>query len=331
MAQSYDLIEAQVGTEVTWGTPVAATARLSGVQDITLDPVAEAIIVEEMRGNVSRGRSSEKTRVQAAGSISAALCYEDAPYYFDNLILQDTPSGAGPYTYGWNVPQMAGGIQQAREFTLYKGIQGGGSAYRAAGMVGTELKISGEHGAGPIMVEHSMIGEMTEVDTLSVLSDRAATWIMPHQVAFYIDDFGTGTIGSTQLTGIAWYSFELTVANNRVLTPSMESLLPIGYHERNYNASLSLNLEVQATSQGWLNTILATSGATFKKQIRIVFTSGTDKLQLDFAGGALEAPEIFTENDGVINLELDLEEIEDVDGLGDWLRVEVDNDIASMP
>ncbi len=330
MAGSFDLIQAQVGTQSVFGTGVAATAKLSGVDGLTLSPTVESILIEEMRGTLSRARSAEQVKQEGAGSIEGVLCYEDAPYYFDNLLFQDAPSGAGPYTRDW-VANLAS-TPALRLLSLYKGIQGAAvDGYRLVGGVGNELVISGETG-GPIRFAHNLIGEMVEPATMAALSDRAATWILADHATIYIDDFGTGTIGTTAITAPAWFSFELTLSANRVLIPTMQTLEPKGYHDRNMSGTLKLSLELEATvSQVYLDAILATGSGVFKKQVRLAFVSGTDELTLDFAGGSLEAPEPFTEQDGLISVDLELTEIEDTAGLGNWFVGQSVNDVSSMP
>ena len=325
MGSSDKLIQYQVGTQSSFATGVSATAKLSGIEEGALEPVVESMAIEESRGSLRRSRSAELVKVEGAASLTGAVCFEDAPYWFDSLLGEDTPSGGGPYTYDYSVPGAT--APSPRILSLYRGLLGA-FEYRLVGGLVDELKFTIETGQ-PWKFDASFLGHSVKPAALASLSDRAATWVMAQDTELYIDAFG-GTIGTTQISGLSWFKAELTLNANRVLDPTIQQLEPLGYHEDWYEGELMLSMELNAaTSKAYLDAILNAS-AVFERLVRIKATSGTNELTLDFAGFAEEAPEPITEQDGLISLEFTLLD-EEESGLANWFIGQVVNNVSSMP
>lgn len=325
MGDAFDLVEYQVGSEAAWGDGAAATAKLMGLNSLTLPPTVEAQMIEEMRGSLARSKTVELANVEGGGEFEGMLSFEDICYWFDALFGQATPSGAGPYTYDYSAP--AGTAPSLRTLALYKGF--GSTCYKLEGGVISELTISGETGQAALGVSGSLMGENVVTGSLASLSDRDVNYVLGSGLELWIDTFGSSP-GTTQITGLSFLSFELSIASNVVLDPSLTSLTPAGYHPRKYSGSLQVHLELNATTKAFLDAILGAS-AVFQRIVRIKSTRGTNSLTLDFAGSTLEAPEPITEADGLVSLDFTLEDTEDASGLGNWFVAEVINDLSSLP
>lgn len=319
-----DLIEVQLGNETTWGTPVTPTVKLMGIEDFTLRPVNEAQQHPEMRGTLQPGYLTNLTRIAGAGGGNGLVLYEDLPYWLDSLFSEATPAGAGPYTYSYTAP--LGTATTPREMTVVKGD--GSDVYALEGGLVNALTIRGESG-NPLRFTVELIGEEVVADTLAALSDRSVNVAMGDQVDLYIDAWG-GTIGTTQITSLARLSFELTLQANRELVPTLGQLKPISYHDRKYTGTLRLSLEFDTASQAYLDEIIGGS-TVFQRQIRLnPALDANHDITLDFAGSALAAPEIFTNQNGLVTVDLVLEGTYNSQ-LGNFFASVVTNQVSALP
>ena len=82
-----DLI-VQLGQESTdaWGTAVASTAVVAGVQDAELTPLVTVEQVEEMCGTMVPARQSLVHMVGGEASLSQLASYDDMPYWLQGLL-----------------------------------------------------------------------------------------------------------------------------------------------------------------------------------------------------------------------------------------------------
>lgn len=322
MANIKDFLELQAGKETTWGTPVNPTAKLMGITDVVIKPIIESELVEEMRGTLAPGYSANVLRVAGEASVDGVVTYEDVPYYLDGLCGTATPTGANPYTYAYTAP--LGTAPTVRQFTLAYGD--GSSDYSLTSGIVKSFSVSGEKN-GTVEFSAEFIGEQVEADTLATLSDRSVGVVMGNDITLYIDA-AAGTIGTTQITATG-FAFELEVETNRELVHYLGSVLPATYREGKWEGTLKLTLEFNATSKAYLDAMLGGS-SVFQKLVRIKATSGTKVVQFDFAGFAESAPELWTDEDGVITLEVELKGKVDSGTFANWFKASVTNAVASL-
>lgn len=290
-----DLLAVQIGKETTWGTSVNPTAKLMLVTDITLTPIVESTVHEDMRGSLAPGHVATLDSVGGEASMEVVLSYEDVSYILDNLFSEATPSGGGPYTRDYPAPTTA--VTTPRLLTL---VQGQGSfVYGLHGGLITSTTISLASNA-PWTASSDLIGKRVVEDAFASLSDRTVTPIMGNDTVLYIDAWG-GTIGTTAITA-TYMSAELSVEASRELVYGLGAVEPRTYVENRYTGSLQLVLEVTSQTEAIVNGLLAP--ALTQNQIRLVATQGTQSLTIDFAGTLTTAPEIFTDTDGVITYDL---------------------------
>jgi hypothetical protein len=296
-----------------------------GIDEINIRPIVEGILHEEQRGTLAPGYNVNLAKVAAEGSIGGLALYEDLPYWLDSLLGVATPVDNldGTYTYSWSAP--AGSAPSPRIMTIVYGD--GTNDYGGEGMLVDSLTITGESN-GPLKFSADLLGEEATTDALASLSDRSVNVPMGDQAALYIDAFG-GTIGSTAFSDVA-YSFELAINSNRANVHGLGSLKPADYREAKWDGSLRLSLEFSAASKAYLDDIIGAS-SVLQKLVRIKYSlSTTHYIQLDFAGAALSSPEIFTDEDGVITVDLELTGMYE-SGLGNWFKAEVMNQVSALP
>jgi len=323
MAMLPDLIQAQIGKETTWGTAVTETAKLMGIDELVIRPINEAEQFPDRRASLAPAYLSALTKIGMEGQMGGVLLYEDLPYWLDNLCGEATPTGSDPYTYTYAAPLTAV-PSSPRILTL----TGGDSSdiYTAAGVLLNGLTISGESNK-PLRWSAPLIGEDVATGALESLSDRSVNVVMADHVALYIDAWG-GTIGSTAITS-NFFKFTLNINPNRAVVYGMGSKTPGEWREARWTGDLAMTLEFDATTQAFFDAIIGGS-SVFQKQVRIKASSGASlDVQLDFAGTALTAPEIFTDENGIVTLEFNLHG-EYNSTLTQWFEAQVINGVASL-
>lgn len=315
------LNEVQFGKETTFGTIVAPTVKLMGVEEFELQPIVEAHLFEDLRGSLQPGHDAQLVKQAGEASLSMSATYDDIAYLLDSLDIA-TPSGVGPYTRTYAAP--AATLPTPRINTITYGQTDEVEAL-TSGYLKT-LTISGESNA-PIMVSADFIGHNVVGDTLAALSDRAVTHIMGQHGVIYIDPAG-GTLGATAISNV-WFSFEMVIETNRSLIHHLGALSPTRMDEARWSGELTLNLEIDATTDNYLVDILAAS-AIVEKQVRLKFSDTANRdLELDFAGVAMEAPPIFSEVDGVLAMELVLGAMYS-DDMSNWFKATSINQVATL-
>lgn len=318
------LQQLQIGTETTWGTSVAPTAILNGIQTVSLNPLTETRGYESLQGNAPNYDVGVVT-TGAEGSIESLTLYEDLPYWLDSLIETVTPTGAGPYTYSYLPPLNS--CPTRTSYTLVYGDDD--NAYGMEGSVVNSLTLgftSGEE----VTADLELIGEAIEVDALETLSTRSTTIAVSAEASVYIDDWGT-SFGVTAIPCTV-FSAELELNSNTTLQYRLGSIVPCDYAQDRWEATLSMTMEF--ADGNIANTILdASIGATptlTRRLIRVEAVSGTNSITIDFAAFLEESPEIYTDEDGVTTLEFSWNGLFSP-VISNFLQIDVVNSVASLP
>lgn len=322
MTKITDLLVVQAGKESARGTAVTPTVKLTGIESATITPVVDAMRINELRGTLVPGYNQVLNRVAASGNIGGVVTYEDLPYYLDSAFGEVTPSGTGPYTYAYSAP--IGTAPVPRIMTIVYGD--GADAYSAAGMVAKTLNISGQTGE-PIKFNVDFVGTGVNSGTLASLADRAVNVALGSDVELYIDP--PGTAPGTTLIPSGFFTFALNVETNRDNLFALGDLSPRDYYDRIWDGTLNLSLELDSTTKQYMDDIIGASDV-FSKIVRIKVTDGTNVLQIDFSGFVQSAPELYTDNDGVVSVDLSLAGTYDA-VMGNWLNIEVINGVGVLP
>lgn len=315
------LMQYQLGTESTWGTEVAPTAKLGLIDDVEIQPEVEGTIIKEKRGSLAPGFVAALNKAGGSAKVSGVMTYEDTPYWFDSLAGQATPSGAGPYVYAHN--GVLGTVPTRRKLTLVKGQ--GTDVHSLLGGIVNEMTIKVESGKEATF-EASLIGKKTVSDSLAALSDRTLNPVLATHFALYIDAVG-GTIGTTAITNIAWFAYELKLSTKAETYFSIGNLNPFNYREDNWDVTLNMTLELASTSKAYVDSIIGST--LLQHQIRAKATDSTRIMQLDTAVAYLKAPKLYADNDGVVTVELEGTGIYNA-ALANYFKSSITNGVASL-
>ena len=296
------LMQWQIGKQSALATKVTGVTKLIGVTDGTITPVVESSLVEEQRGTLTPGYVATQDKKGGTGKLSVEVYAEQAAHWFDCLFGLATPGATPDYLRTYSAP---GAKPTLLPISLMRGSSEG--AYGLTGAVLNELTLKGEKNKR-LSAELGFIGHSVEEHTLGSLSDPAtATPFHSNQMTMFLDTWA-GTMGATAL-GVNVASFELGLNLNKVLQYGLGAITPAGVNVNKSDAGsnqLKLSLEFTAAkSKTWLDAVLGTG--PFQAQIRLLYTVSTNvTLQIDYAGFCAEAPEIFSDDDGVAQCDFTL-------------------------
>lgn len=315
----------QVGTESTWGTAVTPTAKLTGVEAITLESTGSARMLSELRGALTPAYTAARGQVAGKGTMNGFQTYEDICFFLESMFGTATPSGAGPYVRTGEAPLTS--IAANRKLTLVTGQ--GTDVYKLAGAICSKLVLSGKTGE-EWKFNAEFIGKSKSTGTLAALTDRAVAAVDGSTTLVYIDAWG-GTIGTTAITALAT-SFELSLDAGTIVRNYLGALEPGRYRQTKWDPgsnTLKMSLEFDATSKAYLDGFL-TYSAVQQHQIRLKATTGANAIvQFDFAGTLTEEPKENNEDD-VITLDLTWAGTYN-SGLANWFKYSVTNQVAVLP
>lgn len=325
-----DLNIAQMGSESTWATAVAQTAKMMMVRDARVMPIVnDRVFGNEMRGSLAPAYVAMIGGEAGAGYLEQTATYEQILYHIESLMGIDSPSGAGPYTYEHEAPLTAI-VSSVRDQTFAWGQ--GSDVFSLLGAVGQVMnfKVVAAEEDSEAVVRTDFIGKEVVADTLDSLSDVAVNPIMASHFAVYVDAWG-GTIGSTQLDA-AVTGIDLTVAANNRLTRHVGSTKATSYQQRKWQLSqnqLKLSLEFTSDVNAIVDAIIA--GSVAQRQIRLKASNGANlDFQVDWAGTIRgNSVNLFTDDDGVTSLDLTLRPTYNSD-LANWLKFTTINGNASV-
>lgn len=320
-----DLLIAQIGKETTWGTAVPQTAKLMGIEKMTIKQVAEGKALTDQRGSLAPTYEAQLTKIMAEGSFEGWLSYEDINYWLESMYGLATITGAGPYTYTNEAPLTA--KPTPRILTLAYGESTDG-VYGLSGGLVNKLTIALASGAEG-RVSGELIGQEVLGDTLDALSDRTVNPVMGQHVSLFIDDWA-GTIGTTQISNVA-FSLELALEAPFGLKHYLGALQANGWRLNRLNGELKMTLEFGAAAKAYVDEFAAASPSLFQKLVRIKASNGANlDMQLDFAGFSEDVPELFTDEDGVSTVEFALKGQYDA-GMANWFEYVNINGLATLP
>ncbi len=325
---SVDLYGIYIGEETTRGTGVAATAKLAGFEGAPISPGVEIWRgTEERRGTLVPAYMSQAVKYDPTVSLSGVATWEQIGNVLDALFGKASPVDNlnGTYTRSYSAP--LGSKPTLTPWSVYYGDSS--DIWRLVGALANEVTFSGSINE-VVQVNVNMFGTKVEATTAPSIADPSVTPIFGG-AALYIDA-ASGTIGTTQVTDVVWFEWELNVNPNRANVFGVDSALVKDYRERKWDGTLRLVLSVGGTSKNILNSLIAPGED--KKQIRIKYslTVGANvwTLQFDFAGVLTEVGDIVEDQDGVASLSLTYSG-EYNSNLGNWLKAELTNGVATLP
>jgi len=311
----------QLGKETTWGTAVAATAKLMGVKDASLSPVAEKAAIPDL-GSLAPSMREVQTAVSAKGHIELEASYQDILYLLHGVFGAVTPTGtAAPYTWTYSAPLTSAPTPQI--YTMEYGEAN--SSYKGIGMFATNLAVKIE-AKKTWSAACDLLGKSVNTVTLASLSDRTVEVIRAADTHLYMDTW-SGTMGSTEITATL-ISAALDVDTKRHLKDFVSgAVTPSTYGEDRWDGKLVLVLEFNSSAKAIVDALLAP--ALIQRQIRLKATSGTSYAQVDFCGTLDKGLELFGDRDGNMTVELTFTGTYN-STFANWLKIIVANDVATL-
>ena len=307
----------QLGQQTTFSTPVAATSILRGVKDGSVTINHNDAVVEELGRSVSDLVVASQRH--AEGEVELQCTYEDILYGLFGLFGPVTPSG-GARTF--NAPVVAYSAPQI--YTIEYGAPG--AEYRVVGGLIREWTLRYEANAG-VTESWAFIGRSVQANALTgSLPTRVVTPVLSRHASWFVDPTGTAH-GTTAIPGTV-IEAELTVNTNRHLK-MFEGSQPLDWGEGRWEAQLSITAEFNSTAKAWVDALLADRVA---RNIRVNFveTAGSRELRIDFVGLIAEAPELFSDRDGNMTVEVTFKAIVDAP-LNNWLQIRTINGVGTLP
>ena len=325
-----DLTSAQLGTETVWGTNVAPTVIVQGMQEMTITPMTEVSVFESLQG-LAPAYDTEITMTGGEASMTGLVLYEDLPYWLNSLIKYDVtnPTGAGP-TYTWFWAPDLNTCPTRDSYTLIYGDDQ--DAYALNGAVVNTMTISGA-ASEALSMDLEFIGKNVVEDDLDLaLITRDVTIATSAQTSVFIDDFG-GSFGATP-SDCTVFEFELELNSNTDVTRAIGQIDACDFFGTRWEGTLSLTMEFPGDgdiTKNILNSYVGVAPTQVEKLIRLEAESGTNKITIDFAGVLTTAPDIFTDTDGVLTLEMEFSgKFTNDFAPGNWLEITVVNDVAAL-
>lgn len=186
---------AQVGLEVTPGTAVAATKRLTGL-------AVEMSIQAETQSYRAAGYKwptvAALGKEWAEARLSGPLTYTESLYILNSLIKFVTPSGAGS-DKTWTIAPTSTASDTRKTYTLEHGSADRGRRFAYGLVTGASFAF----GRDAVTVDATMIGKaITDNHTMTALTSAneiALVPVLPTQGLVYLADSAAGLAGATAL------------------------------------------------------------------------------------------------------------------------------------
>lgn len=316
-------IRAQAGTQSVFTTGVTPTVALRGLQELNLRHTPEIEVLSDMTQGLAGGDTSVIKALAAAGSFKGWATYEHLPYFLDNLLGQATPSGAGPYTRNYAAPITTAPVP--RILSLVKGDSVVG-AYQMIGSLISNFTLRWEP-KNFAQLSGDLIGVQLAADTLEVLAFPVVNPLMASHITTFKWDTWAGTMGTTTLANCTVRFAELMVQPDRTPRNCFGSLPATSYVEKPWNGTLKLGLEFNATTKTDIDAIIG--GTLTQKQVELNSVLGTQTLKVQFAGVISDDVEIFSDDDGVVTVELTLTR-QYHPTFANWLKIVSLNSVAIL-
>ena len=326
-------LELHVGKEATnaWGTAVAPTAKLMGVNGFSITPLIDVRqLTDELQGTMQPAYREIIGNISAEATLEGILSFEDAPYLFD-MMFHHTSTDAYMTTdascdavRSYDAPIESSDIEDPRVMTFVYGD--GTYVWGFNGGTARTLTLSAAPGE-PVTYSLDMFGKNVTSDTLAALSDRSVDFVMSHHGTITID-LDSNAIG-TSTDVIDAFSAELTINSNRVPKYHIGDQTPNGWQDHPWDGTLALTIEMSSNADDYIDAIVGATTIGVKRNVRMKFLSDSDYVQIDFGGIVLDQPEIFEDADGVISMTLNLQSHK-TEGLTSWLECEIVNHVPAL-
>ena len=316
----------QRGAQAYFGTANAtATAKLQSVSSFALTPDLQTRAITQMRGSLAPTFTTALDQYASNATFEVSdETFEDLNYWLDSLFTAATPTGTGPFTRAYAAPLTA---EAAPSFMTLQWGQTNEVWQMQDASVAT-LTMSGSSNTG-VQVGGSLIGGKVIEGALQTLSDRTGLTRMTGCMAALAIDAWAGTMGNTAVASSA-FSWELTINSNRQYRTYLGGCTPQAWNDQQWSGQLRLSLELNSTTDDYLIAMLADANTILERQIEISYTNGSDdKLEIQFAGHTMSAPQLFQDRNGVMTYDLVFDGVYN-STFGNWLKINTISGINAL-
>lgn len=309
MAYIPSLNKLQIGVEVAYGDEGTDTIEPVGVTEVTMNPKVETFRVPDKRGDTMPAWLNFVKRRWCEGMIKGYVDYERFNIFLDSMFGLDASS---PHTY---ISQLDWSGAAESSLSLRYGQTG--ALYLVGGVLPKSLVISGESN-GPIMYTYNYFGtDVSDGATHAAVAVDTPDWCMGHHGTIAIDEGATATMGTTPLVDTS-FSFEANITSNKAPVWHMGDQKPNSYRNGKWGGSMKVVLEGTAVVLAHFGDILDATATQKVYNIRMTFTDTANTLEIDFCGTCEDPPNIITDQDGVVTVELSLVPSYNSTYLGCW-------------
>jgi hypothetical protein len=320
-------LRVQAGSQSAIGTGVTPTVLLRGVEEFSIQPSTDIRMLPDMSLGLSGSSQAVIGSIGAVANGNGWATYQHLPYWLDALFAEATPGAAPTYTRDYAAPTTAATAQaDMRILTLVVG-DGTVGGYGLTGGVVNSLTLRGEP-TEPLQWTVEVLGIKAEARANASLSAGSVDTILGSQLGDMTWDTWAGTMGTTPLDDCTIRWWELSINANRSTRNCFGTTTPNDYQEEAWDGELKLSLEFNATTKTDVTSIIG--GTLTQKQIQFDWTGGTNQaLQIQFAGTVTEPPQLFSDEDGIVTVELTLTRSYHTT-FANWLKMSIDNAVATL-
>ena len=324
------LLSGKEASTDAFGTQAAVTAKWGGVTEASITPVIESEIIKELKGSMQPGFNTIIKSKSGEAKIDGVMDYAGIVYALDGLFGAAVPGAVDTdacYDRTYAAPTIAA-VSPQRYTILYGDSD---NYYTLFGGTVSKFGLKGESG-GPIEYSLEFVGKgVSATGYLSDVadSDRAANIAMGCHCSLWIDP-GSDAVGTTPITTTA-FSFDLSVDPKRALKYHLGACTPDSTFDTAWEGELKLVLELTSAMKTIVDTLISPS-ANVKKNVKISMQHpvSLETFYFTFGGVVLEAPEMFTDQDGVVTIELTLKGIATEGMSYNWLGMYSNAKLATL-
>lgn len=323
-----------IGRETTngWGTAVPQTSKLIGITDCSIKPGVDVRVIDDIRSTRFPGYHNLVQNKAPTGTIRGLASYDDLGYWLDGMFNSryDTDKGAttdaqGGVIRSWVAPAHSSDTEDFVSYTLAYGD--GTNIYSLLGATVSKFTLSAKTGV-PTEFSAELFGKQVATDTFETLADRAQNFIIGGHWALKMDP-GSDAVGTTTVANHA-FAFELAIDTQRTPKLHLGNLTADGVKEAAWTGTLKLTVELSATTEPYLDNIISATSDGVAKAVQLLATSGSNTCTISFCGILNGDPSIWTDEDGIQTLELELMG-QKTSGNASWLTIGIENDITALP
>ena len=291
------LNQVQLGQEATFKTPQTPTILPTGLSKVIVTPKVEVEQIKTLaQGTTMPAKYSYVKKRWSEFIIEGLLDYNRAMVWFDSLFTADASS---PHTYKADEDAA----MTPKGITMVFGQSG--LTYRTAGMVINNLKLSCASG-GPWKYSAKGFGlAVTNGASLESLTEDVPELVHGYETTLYMDEDLDATIGTTERADVS-FTFEANISNGQEPVWHQGDQVWDSIRQGQWGGSYKLVMEADATNLDSLGDILDAVDVGKGFTIRNQATDGTNTLKLDFCGVVISPPQLPSEKDGVVTVELDM-------------------------